>query len=907
MILLCGLLCGAGVVWALGGQFSRLATVDLRHRWLIFVSLAVQMVLFTSLHRAVTGGLIAPLHTATYVLLIAFTALNARRSGFWLLSFGLCANAAAILANGGRMPVTLGAWIASGHRPIDLTRAGTDANNVLSGPHTHLAWLGDQFAIPTGIPFATAISIGDLLIIFGMTLFIYRASTDQEASNAGSTFAPLGIAAYRHVLVARLASSLGDWMAMTAVVTWVFEHTHSTVDVSAFLIARILAGIAGGAASAPVLDRLQGFRVLAWVEMGRGAVTAATIPLAVAGQTLPVIILVCLSSFLGSATSPSARALIPDILPRDLLGQGNALHGVARNITMVAGTVAAAASVIHLGIAAALTLDFGSFVIAAVLYMRFRGLSEGLRAGAEVSRREIGGTILRSRALFGLVSSFTIVTAAMGVLNGGLPQYLAHVGQPDAYGYAMAAIGGGLLCGELLTGFIRRDLVTYRTIPIAFALTAVLLYLLSRAPLAETVFLLLFLLGAADGTTEITYDTILQTHTSAGQRAGTFALASAIQNAGMIVGLAAAAIFQSHSHGVSLLVAAVAVLLSVPLTVATLALRRTAVAAPHTGVVSEDAVPEEIVSAPETDADHALAVAGLLGRVAETANVHLYNLEYLPDGTYKCNVWVGGAISSLLGGLPEGMDPEDAWEACVHPDDRPSYDAAVARQIAAEPTEIYYRMVGFDGRERWIWERCEPTRRPDGRIFVDGIATDVTAQKRLEQELRETRDELAYLAEHDALTGLPNRRSLTGHLARAVAAAAGNAGFAVLYVDLNGFKQLNDRYGHSAGDTVLATLGERLHDRLAPALVARVGGDEFVVVTPISPSPRLAAVEARILASQIHAALRRPIPIGEEARGVLLSASVGTAVHPHDGETADQLLRVADARMYVGKPHPAAA
>jgi diguanylate cyclase (GGDEF)-like protein len=906
MILLCGLLCGAGVVWALGGRFSRLANVRLVHRWLIFVSLVVQLVLFTSLHSVLPSAGIAPLHAATYVLLIVFTALNARRSGFWLLSFGLCANAVAILANGGRMPVTLGAWTASGHRAIDLTRVGTDSNNVLSGPHTHLPWLGDQFAIPAGIPFATAISVGDLLIIFGMTLFMYRASIDQSVPNAGSTFAPLRVGAYRHVLVARLASSLGDWMAMTAVVTWVFQHTHSTLDVSAFLIARILASIAGGATSAPLLDRLQGFRVLAWVEMGRGAVTAATIPLAVAGQTLAVILLVCVSSFLGAATSPSARALIPDILPRELLGQGNALHGVARNITMVAGTLAAAVSVIHLGIAASLTIDFASFVIAALLYLRFRGLSDGLPGGADVSRREIGRAILKSRSLFGLVGSFTIVTAAMGILNATLPHYLAHLGQPNSYGYAMATIGGGLLCGELLTGFIRRDLVTYRTIPIAFLLTGALLYLLSRSTLAETAFLLLFLLGAADGTTEITYDTILQTHTSAGQRAGTFALASAIQNAGMIVGLAVAATLQSHALGVPLLAAAVAVMLGVPLTVATLAFRRRAVCDPPAASIAES-LPEGEAVSPTAASDYALAVASLLERVAETANVHVYNLEYRPDGTYKCNVWVGAAISSLLGGLPEGMDPEEAWEVCVHPDDREPYDAAVARQMAGEATDVHYRMVGFDGRERWIWERCQPAVRSDGRIVIDGIATDVTDQKRLEHELRETRDQLAYLAQHDALTGLPNRRCFNGHLARAVAAAGGESSFGVLYVDLNGFKQLNDRYGHSAGDTVLATLGARLRDRLAPALVARVGGDEFVVVTPMSPSPGMAAAETRIIASRIHAAIRQPIPIAEEARSLVLSASVGTAVHPNDGETADQLLRVADARMYGGKPGAAAA
>jgi diguanylate cyclase (GGDEF)-like protein len=377
-----------------------------------------------------------------------------------------------------------------------------------------------------------------------------------------------------------------------------------------------------------------------------------------------------------------------------------------------------------------------------------------------------------------------------------------------------------------------------------------------------------------------------------------------VQNAGMIVGLAAAAVLQSSSLGVPLLAAAGVVLLSVPLTVATLARGRRA--APDVSAAEHPAV-DDALPARAPDVDHALAVTSLLERVAETANVHVYNLEYGPDGSYKCNVWVGGAISSLLGGLPDGMDPEEAWEACVHPDDREPYDAAVARQMAGEATDVHYRMVGFDGRERWIWERCQPSPRPDGRMVIDGIATDVTDQKRLEHELRHARDQLAYLAEHDALTGLPNRRCLNDHLARAVAAAGGDAGFGVLFIDLNGFKQLNDRYGHSAGDTVLATLGERLRERLAPALVARVGGDEFVVVTPVSPGPAIAAAETGILARRVQAAIRIPIPLGNVDGSLVVSASVGTAVHPNDGQTADQLLRVADGRMYGAKPNAAAA
>src|SRR5205823_15096579 len=130
-----------------------------------------------------------------------------------------------------------------------------------------------------------------------------------------------------------------------------------------------------GAASAPLLNRLQRFRALAWIEGGRGALTALMIPAALGHSIAPVIALVCASSFLGAATSPSARSLIPDVLPEDQVHQGNALHGVARNLTMVIGAITAALSVGHFGITAPLVIDVATFAIAALLYLRFRGLS----------------------------------------------------------------------------------------------------------------------------------------------------------------------------------------------------------------------------------------------------------------------------------------------------------------------------------------------------------------------------------------------------------------------------------------------------------------------------------------------------------------------------------------------------
>ena len=110
----------------------------------------------------------------------------------------------------------------------------------------------------------------------------------------------------------------------------------------------------------------------------------------------------------------------------------------------------------------------------------------------------------------------------------------------------------------------------------------------------------------------------------------------------------------------------------------------------------------------------ALATADVLRRVAGTVAIHLYESEYLEDGTYVCNTFIGEGLESLLGPLPEDRTPEEAWEEAVHPDDQETYDV-LARLKAGESVEIEYRLVGYDGKTRWVWDRMRPRRRPRAR------------------------------------------------------------------------------------------------------------------------------------------------------------------------------------------------
>ena len=166
---------------------------------------------------------------------------------------------------------------------------------------------------------------------------------------------------------------------------------------------------------------------------------------------------------------------------------------------------------------------------------------------------------------------------------------------------------------------------------------------------------------------------------------------------------------------------------------------------------------------------------------------------------------------------------------------------------------------------------------------------DVTEQRRAQQMI-------AHMAHHDALTSLPNRTLFRDRLEQAVALAARGAVMAVHYLDVDGFKPVNDRLGHKAGDELLVAISERLlgtvrkHDT-----VARLGGDEFAIVqTGIRET-----ADAESLANRVLGTVATPFKVaGVE---VSIGISIGISVGPGDSIDADELLRKADAAMYASK------
>jgi diguanylate cyclase (GGDEF)-like protein len=173
---------------------------------------------------------------------------------------------------------------------------------------------------------------------------------------------------------------------------------------------------------------------------------------------------------------------------------------------------------------------------------------------------------------------------------------------------------------------------------------------------------------------------------------------------------------------------------------------------------------------------------------------------------------------------------------------------------------------------------------------VSGIAWDI-------REMKQTENTLRHQATHDELTGLPNRLLFQSRLEQAVhAARLDQTLVAVLFMDINGFKQINDTRGHDAGDAVLREFGRRFDGRVRAAdTVARFGGDEFVLLVPGLSVP---SDVARVM-EQSRAIVHEPFRIAEEQLDV--TASIGFAMYPFDGLDAAALLRRADRTMYRNK------
>jgi diguanylate cyclase (GGDEF)-like protein/PAS domain S-box-containing protein len=271
-------------------------------------------------------------------------------------------------------------------------------------------------------------------------------------------------------------------------------------------------------------------------------------------------------------------------------------------------------------------------------------------------------------------------------------------------------------------------------------------------------------------------------------------------------------------------------------------------------------------------------------------------LNLLPDAVCVVDaegrfLFVSASFERIFGYAPDEVLGRRTFDL-VHPDDRAA-TLQEAEQVTAGALQRHFRnrYVHKDGHSVDI--QWSAHWLPDYGVRI-GVGREVS-------ELRRAERELEHRASHDALTGLPNRHRLQSELQHAIAHATqtGN-GLALLYLDLDGFKAANDRSGHDAGDRLLREVAQRLqHDLRQGDLVARVGGDEFVVLLPGCRD----AKAARVISNAIRARLSPPYMLSDGL--FLLGASIGIACFPTDGTDPDALLAHADRAMYAAKRNEA--
>ena len=234
----------------------------------------------------------------------------------------------------------------------------------------------------------------------------------------------------------------------------------------------------------------------------------------------------------------------------------------------------------------------------------------------------------------------------------------------------------------------------------------------------------------------------------------------------------------------------------------------------------------------------------------------------------------------------------EAFKGAIHPDDRALAVAAIRQALKHDlHFELECRILWPDQSIHWLAVRGQVTRDTAMRAErIIGVANDTTVRKHAEQHI-------AFLAHHDTLTGLPNRALLQDRIARAIAFSHRNdTKVAVLFIDLDHFKTINDSLGHLLGDALLRLVAERILGCLRDLdTVARLGGDEFVVVIPeLAQGSDVNMVAVKLLetlATHFHL----------QGHDLHVSASVGISIYPADGTDAETLMRNADTAMYHAK------
>ncbi|MCW5322674.1 putative bifunctional diguanylate cyclase/phosphodiesterase [Verminephrobacter aporrectodeae] len=283
-------------------------------------------------------------------------------------------------------------------------------------------------------------------------------------------------------------------------------------------------------------------------------------------------------------------------------------------------------------------------------------------------------------------------------------------------------------------------------------------------------------------------------------------------------------------------------------------------------------------------------------RIASRIPGFIYEFRLHCDGAASVQ-YISDAVREFMGVEPQEVTADHGVLMLrVLAEDRPQLRrSAIVSVRRLVPWQCEYRVRMPDGTVRWHMTNAVPHREPDGSVVSHGFTMDITERKRAEQEIER-------LAFYDALTGLPNRRLLLDRLQRAIVTSLRTRALgALLFIDLDNFKDLNDTLGHDMGDQLLSQVAARLVGSVREAdTVARFGGDEFVVMLQgLAPELPNAATQAETVAEKLLASLNQPFDL--DGQQYYSTPSIGVTLFGDERLAVDELLKRADLAMYQAK------
>jgi len=299
--------------------------------------------------------------------------------------------------------------------------------------------------------------------------------------------------------------------------------------------------------------------------------------------------------------------------------------------------------------------------------------------------------------------------------------------------------------------------------------------------------------------------------------------------------------------------------------------------------------------AAEASAQEARRLEDRFSKIVTRLPGMVYQFQLTPDG-HMSFPYASDAIQSIYGATPEAVKEDaSALIQLTHPDDLDGLLESIHESSETLTGWRHEYRVRLDQGERWFQGNAVPEQQADGSTLWNGFITDVTEQKHYEARIHE-------LVFYDELTGLPNRRLFEDRIELALAASQRHQQYgALLFLDLDDFKSLNDTLGHSFGDELLKILAQILTKRLRDLdTIARLGGDEFVIIIgDIGADQEQAALHAERLAEDLLRLITEPVNLnGYQYR---CAASIGITLFSGAEQSSEELLRRADTAMYEAK------